>query len=223
MQRRTAQIALFVVCVLLGLMLMVQFRTQSKLAKYLAEAPADQTTIIGSLYESNLALRQEVDRLRLQAAEIEEHDLEGDQAAAMVAELEKLRLINGLKEASGPGVEVRITADLRAEDVLDLINELRNAGAEAIALNGERIVLSTPVVATSGGVMVNGVALRPPYLFQAIGNPETLDRALTRRGGLISFLRNTYPQAVITVEQRPLLLLPATHLTYQWRYARPAN
>ena len=116
-----------------------------------------------------------------------------------------------------------ITADLRAEDVLDLINELRNAGAEAIALNGERIVLSTPVVATSGGVMVNGVALRPPYLFQAIGNPETLDRALTRRGGLISFLRNTYPQAVITVEQRPLLLLPATHLTYQWRYARPAN
>ncbi len=170
-QQRTAQLALFVVCVLLGLLLMVQFRTQSKLAKYLAESPADQTAIIGSLYESNLALRQEVDRLRAQAAE-QEHNRDADQAATLLAELEKLRLINGLTEASGPGVEVRITADLRAEDVLDLLNELRNAGAEAIAINGERVVLSTPVVATAGGVMVNGVALRRPTSSRPSGTPR---------------------------------------------------
>jgi uncharacterized protein YlxW (UPF0749 family) len=222
MRSRGAQVALTLVCVLLGALLMIQFRTQGKLAKSIvAESINDQMTIITSLYESNLSLRREIDKLVGEAQDFErQHD--SDRLEAMVDEINQLRIVTGRSEVSGPGIKLVIHGRLRAEDVLDLINELRNAGAEAIAVGNQRVVARSAVQAYQGQIAVNNTIVESPFVFQAIGHPETLDRALTRKGGLLAYLeRDTYPPVTITLTQESRLVLPMYSEEYALQHAQP--
>lgn len=216
MRGRTAQLALTIVCVALGALLMIQFRTQGNIAKsLLAESATDHTTIISNLYESNLTLRREVGKLTAQSWEYErEHD-EG-KLNDMVQELNQLRILTGQSEVTGPGVQLTVQARLRAEDVLDLINELRNAGAEALTVGDQRVVARTAVRTYHGQIVVNDTVVESPFVFRAIGNPETLDRALTRKGGLLAYLQNAYPAATISLSQESSLVLPVYAGSYTW-------
>ncbi|MDP9406873.1 MAG: DUF881 domain-containing protein, partial [Actinomycetota bacterium] len=74
---------------------------------------------------------------------------------------------------------------VRAEVLLDAVEELRNAGAEALQLGDVRVVASTYLVDGDGGVEVDGKLLRPPYVFRAVGDPGTLEPALRIRGGVV--------------------------------------
>ena len=60
-----------------------------------------------------------------------------------------------------------------------------------------------------GQIVVNETIVEPPFVFRAVGNPETLDRALTRKGGLLAYLKNSYPMATFTLTQQLRLVLPA--------------
>jgi uncharacterized protein YlxW (UPF0749 family) len=206
----SAQLCLTAVCLVFGVLLMVQFRTQGKIAKtLLAESSADQAQIVSNLYDANVALRKEVGALEDQLRQ--QRDDQGmARASELASDLQKFRVINGTAAAFGPGVELTIGADIRAEDLQDLINELRNAGAEALAVNGERITVRTAVSSERGAIALNGQRLTAPYVFGAVGAPDTLERALTRKGGLISYLQNTYPEGTIeVVKQRTVSLPPA--------------
>ena len=204
----SAQLCLTAVCLAFGVLLMVQFRTQGKIAKtLLAESSADQAQIVSNLYDANVALRQEVSALEEQLRQ--QRDEHGAaRASEMASDLQKFRVINGTAPARGPGVELTIGADIRAEDLQDLINELRNAGAEALAVNGERVTVRTAVATDRGAIALNGQRLAAPYVFSAVGAPDTLERALTRKGGLISYLQNTYPEGRIEVVKQATLSLP---------------
>jgi uncharacterized protein YlxW (UPF0749 family) len=221
MRSRTGQLWLTAVCLLFGVLLMVQFRTQGKIAKTLqTESSADQAQIIANLYDANVALRNEVADLTRQLEQ------QRDQAALgrvgeLTADLEKLRVINGTAPATGPGVELAIDADVRIEDVQDLVNELRNAGAEAMALNGSRITARSALRSDRGQVVLNDRRVVPPYVFDVIGSPEILERAITRKGGLLSYLQNTYPDGEIELSRREQLDLPAAEAVAAFRLAQP--
>lgn len=214
---------LTVACLLLGVLLVVQFRTQAKIARSVsADSASSQAAMMVNLYDSNLALRKEVAALTTQ---LEEHErsLDKSDLNAMVEDLNELRIANGLSEVKGPGVEVVVVASLRAEDLLDLINELRNAGAEAIGVNGQRVVAQTAVSSLPDGLLLNGTEIQPPYTLVAIGSSDTLEKALLRKGGLVSYLQTAYPDGKVSVSRKTDIVLPVYKAGYEWKFAQPAK
>ena len=141
MMTRSAQITLTVVSFLLGLLLVTQFYTQRKLASASqTQSTADQAMIISGLVEGNAALRKEVAALESETAN---YDLTSGEANLenMVSELNKLRILNGLVEVAGPGVEIKISGSVTALDLQDLMNEVaecrsRGAGPERLPPGG---------------------------------------------------------------------------------------
>lgn len=223
MKTKAAQVTLTVICLLVGIMLVTQFRTQTKIQRsVLTESAANQATIVSNLYDGNVALRKEIEELTQQ---LDQYDRASDHVdlATMASELKRLRVASGLDEVGGPGIELRIEGALGPEDLQDLINELRNAGAEALAVNGQRIAAPSSVGGMHGALAVDGVALEMPYLLAGIGQPETLERALVRKGGVLAIIESAYPDARFAVEKKERLVLPAYQRGYRWTYAKPAD
>ena len=92
----------------------------------------------------------------------------------------------------------------------DLLNELRNAGAEAIAVDGVRIVMGVVVAGAPGELSVENSPLGEAFEIRAIGSPQILTGTLTRIGGVIAQIGTTYPDATLTVTPVERLTLPAT-------------
>jgi len=184
---------------------------------------ADQLAIISSLVENNARLREEMEALEEQLNEYQ-------QAAGrtvletLVDELNRIKIINGLAEISGPGVEISLDGPIGVLDLQDLINELRNAGAEALTINGERLILYSVIAAAEdGAITVNGTRLSWPYVLQAIGHPETMETALLRRGGLIATLEHNHEGLVVSVTRRERMVLPVYKGVIKFVYASPVK
>lgn len=206
---RRDQFPLTIVCFLFGLALMMQLRTQDHLRQAATgESSADLAAIAADLYDNNTTLRQEVDNLLNQQLAYQ-RSVGSDHGQAIQQEVQRLEAFNGVVPVTGPGIEVSIDAALQPVDVEDFLNELRNAGAEAIAVNGQRVVFNTSVGGSTGHVTVNGVAITPPVVFDAIGAAPVLNRAIGRKGGMLSYLRTTYPRARVVLAEHELLRLPA--------------
>lgn len=222
MKSRSAQLLLTIVCFILGLLLVAQFRTQRMTSRSLLSASsADQLAMISSLVENNARLREEMEALEEQLSEYQQATGRA-MLGALVQELNKIRIINGLVEVSGAGVEVTIDGPIGVVDIQDLINELRNAGAEALTINGERLTLYSVIASTEDGVMiVNGMKPSRPYILQAIGQPETLETALLRRGGLIATLERNYDGLAVSVIKRERMVLPVYRGAIEFVYASP--
>jgi uncharacterized protein YlxW (UPF0749 family) len=215
------QLSLTTVCLTLGLLLVVQLRTQ-KIARQ-ATRGEEWEPIVADLIDSNARLRQEVETLQAQLVELEGTAGSGAVLQSLVDEVNRLRIINGLVEVSGPGAEVVIAGPITVPDLQDLINELRNAGAEALALNGHRIVTWSAISTDGEHVMVDGQPVQAPYRLQAIGDPHTLVVALDRPGGLISLLGQAYEGMSIAVNEQEKLTLPVYGRPLEFAYARPAE
>ncbi len=202
-----------------------QIHSEANIAQALrSETPMNQAQTISGLLESSSALalvRQELeDQISKYRREVSIGALE-----TLVSDLNRYKAVNGLVEVWGPGIEVVVGAGIKPEEALDIINELRNAGAEGLALNGQRMVASSVVIRSQdgSGLLVDGMALIPPYVFQAIGDAQTMDVAVERKGGMAPLLRNTYRESTITVLRRNVIVLPIYRGGYVFRFAVPAN
>lgn len=164
--------------------------------------------VVVDLIESNARLRNEVAALEAQLEELADVEGAGLLLELMVDETNRLRIANGLVAVSGPGVEVLVTGPISVPDLYDLINELRNAGAEALALNGHRLVAGSAVGNDGAGLTVDGYQLQPPYRLVGIGDADTLRGALTRPGGLVSLLEKAREGISVRVSVRERLTLP---------------
>ena len=125
-----------------------------------AESESDLTRIFSSLNEESAALRDEISQLRLELAALQS-SAERDQLArdASQRQLTDLQILAGVVPARGPGVAVRIDDPkgvFEFELLLDLVQELRDAGAEAIAVNGRRVGGTTAFSSREGAVTVDG-------------------------------------------------------------------
>lgn len=114
-----------------------------------------------------------------------------EQRAAALAqahkELNTLGILAGTAPAVGPGIEIVVTdtrGQYQVNHLLDGIEELRDAGAEAIEINKEvRIVAQTSFEDAEGGIEVDGRLVTQPYTLDVIGDPDTLTKALDFPGG----------------------------------------
>ena len=124
----------------------------------------------------------------------------------LVSELERYKMASGVIDVLGPGVVITIRDPARtdellydynsilynSEQLLSLINKLKEAGAEAISINEQRIVGTTEISLAGNGININGAATAPPYTIKAIGNPLTIESAVTIRGGIIDTMKGKF-------------------------------
>ena len=138
------------------------------------------------------------------------------------SDLAKRRAWTGMDPVAGRGVEITINGEIDAAAVDDLLNELRNAGAEAIAVEDIRVIARTAVSGVPGSLDVDGYLLRDPFTIRAIGKPETLVGSLTRAGGIIAQLSATNPAATVDVKaiDNPMTL-PASRRDLVPDHGRP--
>jgi uncharacterized protein YlxW (UPF0749 family) len=144
----------------------------------------------------DLGARQ--DRLEAEGARLGalQRDLEAGSTVDAVAEaqrqLEALQVLTGTTPVVGPGLTIVITDPDGAVDaplLLDAVQELRDAGAEAIQVGSTRVVVDTWFADADGGVVVNGEPLTGPVRIAAIGDPETMTAAVSIPGGLADSVR----------------------------------
>lgn len=152
------------------------------------------------------------------------------------AELALQRARAGLTAVRGPGVRVTLTDSTRswagrADDLLvhdfdlrDVVGILWLAGAEAISINGERVVHSTSVYCVGSTILVNDTRLSPPYVLLAIGDPERLEATLQNPGYLRDLKERAERLGVgLFVTQSTSVTTPAYKGSVVQRFAQPGS
>jgi uncharacterized protein YlxW (UPF0749 family) len=218
-----SQLALAIVAAILGLLVVVQLRGQAGGSALQSKSAQDLTTLVANLNDQNDDLRAEVSGLQQQRDELRADRASGATSLSQIeSDLARIRAWSGLDPVAGKGVMIRVSGEVDADSVDDLINELRNAGAEAIAIEDIRVVASTTVSGVPGSLDADGFLLRDPFTIRAIGKPEVLVGSLTRVGGIIAQLGATNPAAVVDVEPSDkLMTLPATRRDLVPAHGRP--
>jgi uncharacterized protein YlxW (UPF0749 family) len=222
MHRRSSQLTIAAVAFVLGLLVVLQLRSQggdSALAQLSAQ---DLTVLVANLNDRNDQLRQEGSTLEGELNTLTSNQARGDVSVDEInADLERVRAYAGLEAVAGPGVTIAIDGPIDGQGVEELINELRNAGAEAIAVGDIRVVPGVVASGPAGAITVADTNLVPGFELSAIGAPDKLTGSLTRTGGVIAQLAATQPNITVTVTPVDRVQLPATDQTLIPAHGRP--
>ncbi|HEY7736237.1 MAG TPA: DUF881 domain-containing protein [Candidatus Limnocylindrales bacterium] len=211
MRSRRSQLTVTVVAFVLGMLLVAQARSQTTDPGLAALSAQDLTVLIANLDTRNEQLRSEVSTLERELAELADADARGDSSVDAIREdLARVRAWAGLEPVSGGGVRLLIDGPIDGATAEYLLNELRNAGAEALAVGGIRVVPGVVVAGPAGALTVDGRALADPFEIEAIGAPEILTGSLTRIGGPIAQLAATNPDVLVSVSPVDQMGLPAS-------------
>jgi uncharacterized protein YlxW (UPF0749 family) len=232
MQNWRARILVSAVCLILGFLMVPQFRSQRIDRTVLAQSPNDQASYISQLYASNQRQRANLEQLQAEIGRYQETTNGGSSIVSLIKDLQQMRMANGEVDLTGPGVTVRVTgAQNPAQVVQDLVNELRASAAEAIAVNGVRLTTRSVIAADENQqLQVDKQPISEPYLLDAIGDPATLQNALERKGGVIALLQQDPTEKIVIkvthhTETADWIKMPKTALDLKWRYAQavPGN
>ena len=211
MHVRRNQLTIAAVTLVLGLLVVVQLRTQSSESAFAGLSAQDLTVLVASLNDRNDQLRREVASLEGDLSTLTRNTERGVASMdELRADLRRVRLYAGIDAATGPGSVLTVRGPIDGPGVEDLINELRNAGAEAMAIGGTRVVPGTVVTGASGAIQVDGQPMDDPFELTAIGAPDKLTGSLTRSGGIIAQLAATHPEVQVEVTPVERVDVPKT-------------
>jgi uncharacterized protein YlxW (UPF0749 family) len=241
MQNKGGILVIFALALLIGLIISIQINTSDSydLGGLIPIAQADdlerQLKEVRSEKEAILAEYLELEQ-RLK--EIEDKNLSEDAfLQSAMKDLERYRMSSGVLDVKGPGVIITVddpvpteenpgdgysTIMVRYDLLLSLVNKLKDAGAEAISINGQRIIARTEISLAGDNVNINTVPTAPPYTIKAIGNPETIEGALTIRYGIVENMRNNYGLQVSIAKQEEIEI-PRYNGVLRYLYAKPVE
>ncbi|MGP1585812.1 MAG: DUF881 domain-containing protein [Schwartzia sp. (in: firmicutes)] len=220
-------ISVVFVCMVLGFMLATQFRIAMDQRSSLPYQRQEE------LAARLLATEKERDALQEKLADLEATAAQAAKNAVERQAIDDLRLRAGQIPLTGPGVIVTIDDSKTAskagdnqnlyiihdDDLLRVVNELRAAGAEALSINGQRLMAMSEIRCAGPTLSVNNVRSAPPYEIRAIGNVETLEKALLMRGGVADTLQVWGIQ--IDIKTAAQVTVPAYKGMGPMQYARP--
>jgi len=196
---------------ILGILAVGQLRGQAGAPGLAALSATDLSQLIANLTTGNDQLRAEVTDLEGQQGQLQDARDRGETAVgSLTSDLARIRAWAGLAAVTGQGIAIVVRGPIGGDGVEDLLNELRNAGAEAISVDGTRIVTGVVVAGAPGALSVENDAIGDTFEIRAIGSPQILTGTLTRTGGVIAQLGATYPDAQLTVTPVEQQTLPAT-------------
>ena len=200
-----SQIVVGVLCALLGFALVVQVsQTQEDQLSSLRQS--DLVRLLDDVTQRSGELEDQVSSLEATRDELQSGSGR-ERAALELAEeqAQTLGILSGRLPAEGPGVTIDVVEGPEALDAFALFNvleELRNAGAEAMEVNGVRLVASSYFEDSADGVVVDGQTIESPYRWSVIGDPSTLETALEIPGGAMASLRADGARTTVTQEDR---------------------
>jgi uncharacterized protein YlxW (UPF0749 family) len=222
---RGATVLIGALLAILGFGLAVQLRSNSRTD---ALAGAREDDLVRILDDQNSRLdRLQAQLSDLQAAKQRLSDSGSNDAAARQEaqrQADALAVLTGTAPAHGPGVSVTITDPqhaLHAEDLLDVVEELRGAGAEVIQFGPVRISTSSAFTDNADGVQLDQTAIGAPYSVLAIGDPKTLDTALNITGGVVNSVHAAGGE--VSIVEQDNLSITVTRAVQPPKYATPTG
>lgn len=220
--RLVSSMLVALMCALLGFAYMSQINNPASTYETMSEDELNRligetSTQITNLEQRKVELNRQLNTLKTEA--------DKNEAARRIARQneETSGILSGRLPAKGEGVIVSIGRGTKqridAATMFNLIEELRNAGAEVIALNTVRVTARTYVSDTESGLVSDGVELRAPYVVKAIGDPQNLSNAVNLAGGVGSRLEVKFG-ANVDVEARDEVVIDEISDASQYQYAR---
>lgn len=231
--RRSVPWAIALVLMVLGFMLSMQMKVQKQVAL------KDETSFQRAEQLAAQLQTAEEERDKLMAETEDLRKKVRDQATVahedLSTELDAAEIAAGLIPLSGQGVVVTMTDSTRPltpgenpnnsiihdEDVLNVINELKASGAEAISINGQRLIGRSEIRCVGPTVTVNRVRTAPPIVITAIGPADEMENGLVMRGGIVESLK---PWGIgIAVKKETQVSVPAYKGSLKLQYATPVK
>ena len=211
-----------VLCALLAYGYVIQINNKDLTYETMSET--ELTRLISESNTQVQRLEQRKAELTRQLNSLEEAADKEAQAAQIAKENEEASgILSGRLPAHGKGIVVRITqgtkAPIDASTMFNLIEELRNGGAEVIAINNVRVVTSTYVSESDNGLIFDGKLLEAPYVVKAIGDPSNLQNAVNLAGGVGSRLTVKYG-ATVTTEVSDDVNITQTQPVERYKFAK---
>lgn len=211
MSKNKIAIVLGTVCLMLCIAIAVQVKTIKGIGSTVSSNFAED-----SLRDEVLEWKEkydnatmELDETEKKLASIRESSTQND--ATALAKEQQITLNNnllGLTTLEGKGIELTVQDDptvtsetigifddisshiVHDGDLRRIVNELKNAGAEAISINGQRIVTTTAITCIGNVIKINDEKVSSPFIIKAIGFPESMESALNRLGGYLDYLND---------------------------------
>lgn len=220
-----AQLVVALLLFVLGLGLAIQVRSTSDNSALRGARQEDLVRILDELDDRTKRLEDEKQRLEDQRTELETSSDQAEEARKQTLEKERqLGILAGTVAAEGPGITLTIddgAGSVESDMLLDAIQELRAAGAEAIQINDVRLVADSYFSGGDGDIQVDGKKISAPYRFKVIGKPQDLEPALNIPGGVVQTLEKE--QATATVTRSGKIVVDALRPVERPDYARSSS
>lgn len=216
-----------IVTAIVGFLLVGQLRGTERFRQRLsAESEGDLTRILASLTTEADALRTEISDLRLRLQTLEASTQRDDTATKAAEEqLRNLEVLAGTVPVTGPGLVLLVDdpdGSVAFDNLLDIIQELRDAGAEAIGINGHRVGAASALTDRDGRPVLDGATLRAPFRIQAIGQATTLEGGLKIPGGAVDSL-SALRGVSVEIQRSAQVDIPAMARPPTFSTARPVG
>lgn len=241
MKKYGGMIVLGLLALFIGLVISIQITTaqgteQGGLVPWV-KAQYYETELKNVRVEKDAALA-ELAELEGRLSKIEKEKADEDfLLKGIVSDLEKYKLASGTIDVIGSGVVVTVEDPLppdgfadnymdsvimyNYEFLLSLINRMKDAGAEAISINGQRIIATTEISLAGDNVNINATPTAPPYVIKAIGNPDTIEATLTIRFGVVEQMKNYGLR--VDIKKKSDVEVPRYSGIIKFRYAKPVE
>jgi uncharacterized protein YlxW (UPF0749 family) len=226
-RRPGVSIVMLVAAASVGFLAVAQLGSTERFSQQLqAESEGDLTRILSDLTTTDAELRDQIGALKLQLQTLSTSSQQ-DEAASRAAEqqLNDLAVLAGTVPVTGTGITVSVAdpeSSIQYDLMIDLVEELRDAGAEAIAVNGVRVGAASSFGGDGQQLTLDGKPLVAPYHVAAIGQPATLDGGLAIPGGAVDTFR-TQKGVSVEVQRLARVDLPALANAPTFKAARPVN
>ncbi len=219
-------ITILIVCIVTGFIIGYSYNLSKDKQKitspYLDQAESYREELIHQ-QERNKELTEELNEIQTKIRDYEKSFATDEKEFEnLLLEAEKLRLMLGEIPAMGPGIRITLNDSeydpnnsnpndyiVHESHIFKVINELKISGAEAIAINGQRLKTNSYISCTGPVITIDGKQYPAPFVIEAVGNPEVLNSSLQIVGGVFDQLLND--QIVVTIEQSGHIVMPSVN------------
>lgn len=234
MRNRGGQVSIMIVCLIVGIMLSIQFRTTESYDPQLRESRTeDLSNKLNTITSERDALANEVVSLREKLTHLNNND---QAIADLQSELKNSNTAAGLLPVQGPGIIVTLNDSSRNvqpgenpnyllvhdNDLLTIVNEMKASGAEAISINDERITAMSEIRCAGTTILVNWNKIAPPFIIRATGDSALLESGLSIKGGYLETLKVVYGIEV-QLQKSEKVEIPAYKGALSLKYSTPVE
>ncbi len=210
MAARVAQLSLFAIAAITGVLLIGQLRSQARPVELSNLSAQELSALIETLSATNVDLGDALADLNERIRSYEVAQAQGQSTLDLTTrELDRIAAFGGLSAVEGQGIVLTMEGPIDAAGINDLIYELRGAGAEAIAVDDIRITARSVAAMGAGSIEIDGVPLEETIRISAIGSPPGLEATLERPGGMLTLLQQATGLQT-EIERSDRLVVPAT-------------